>query len=215
MTLKHKLRSFAFSPAPPRSGSAGSVAVGLATNSVEVVDVGAEGGGYEVSSRLELQGHRSDVRCLALSADDTQVCGCGGGGGGGGSRRVPCACRAVRVRACVGGLRGKGEGRSRGRGLEWGGQPGTADSEGVGSDSHWCMYVFVSMDPFLCIISPCMVILSEDFTIPSSTACGCARAPVSDFTLPILAVPAAAAVVWEQCRLQTVESHHWCMPGQH
>lgn len=75
MTIKHKLRSFAFSPAPPRGGTAGSLAVGLATNSVEVVDIGAEGGGYEVSSRLELQGHRSDVRCLALSADGTQVCG--------------------------------------------------------------------------------------------------------------------------------------------
>ena len=89
MTIKHKLRSFAFSPAPPRGGTAGSLAVGLATNSVEVVDIGAEGGGYEVSSRLELQGHRSDVRCLALSADDTQVamcvcvcvCVCGRGGG--------------------------------------------------------------------------------------------------------------------------------------
>ena len=73
MTLKHKLRSFAFSPAAPRKpGCSGTLALGLANNSVEVVELGAEGG-YEVSSRLELAGHRSDVRCLALSSDDMQV----------------------------------------------------------------------------------------------------------------------------------------------
>jgi U3 small nucleolar RNA-associated protein 12 len=37
----------------------------------QVVDV--KGESYDVSSRLDLPGHRSDVRCLALSADDTQV----------------------------------------------------------------------------------------------------------------------------------------------
>lgn len=34
------------------------------------------GDSYDISGRLDLPGHRSDVRCLALSADDTQVCVC-------------------------------------------------------------------------------------------------------------------------------------------
>lgn len=47
----------------------------------QVVDV--RDNSYEVSSSLDLPGHRSDVRCLALSSDDMQVCWfsncCGGG----------------------------------------------------------------------------------------------------------------------------------------
>lgn len=38
----------------------------------QVVDVRDDS--YEVSSSLDLPGHRSDVRCLALSSDDMQVC---------------------------------------------------------------------------------------------------------------------------------------------
>lgn len=39
MTLKHKLRSFAFCPTTPK-GCTGQLALGLANNSVEVGDVG-------------------------------------------------------------------------------------------------------------------------------------------------------------------------------
>eukprot|EP00879_Flechtneria_rotunda_P014523 GHRR01015177.1.p1 GENE.GHRR01015177.1~~GHRR01015177.1.p1 ORF type:complete len:678 (+),score=232.06 GHRR01015177.1:75-2036(+) len=67
---KHKLKSFSFNPGR-LTGCLGQVALGLASNSVEVVDL--KESGYEVGSRLDLGGHRSDVRCLALAADDTQL----------------------------------------------------------------------------------------------------------------------------------------------
>ncbi|KAF6255140.1 WD40-repeat-containing domain protein [Scenedesmus sp. NREL 46B-D3] len=71
LTSKHKLKSFAFSPARSRRGGLGQLALGLSNNSIEVVDV--KEGTYESASKLELPGHRSDVRCLALSSDDTQL----------------------------------------------------------------------------------------------------------------------------------------------
>jgi hypothetical protein len=53
---------------------------------LQVVDVKDDS--YQVSSTLDLPGHRSDVRCLALSSDDMQVGrDAARGGGGRGYRR--------------------------------------------------------------------------------------------------------------------------------
>ncbi|KAF8065837.1 wdr3 [Scenedesmus sp. PABB004] len=70
VTLRHKARSFAFNAAGHR-GCLGQVAVGLANNSVELIDI--KDGSYAAAGKLDLPGHRSDVRCLALSSDDAQL----------------------------------------------------------------------------------------------------------------------------------------------
>ncbi|PNW77485.1 hypothetical protein CHLRE_10g438700v5 [Chlamydomonas reinhardtii] len=76
ISSKHgKIRAFAFAPPAARlpAGVACRLALALATNQIEVVDVSSESPEYATSSRLELPGHRSDVRCLALSPDDSAL----------------------------------------------------------------------------------------------------------------------------------------------
>eukprot|EP00775_Hariotina_reticulata_P013414 gene13414-13542_t len=70
VTSKHKMKSFSFCPVAVK-GCLGQVALGLANNSVEVLDV--KEASYETSHKLELCGHRSDIRCLALASDDSQL----------------------------------------------------------------------------------------------------------------------------------------------
>ncbi|CAM6097849.1 unnamed protein product [Calypogeia fissa] len=67
--LKQKIRSFCFSPVPPKKGTLATLAFSLHNNSTEVFDLLEES-----SSRVyavELPGHRSDVRVATLSRDDT------------------------------------------------------------------------------------------------------------------------------------------------
>ena len=78
ITAKHKVRSFAFAPAATaagggggggnRKGSLGQVVLSLANNSLEVLDFTEEG--WELRQQIAQQGHRSDVRSVALSDDD-------------------------------------------------------------------------------------------------------------------------------------------------
>lgn len=92
VATKSKIRGCAFAPAAVVAGkrkgalksgaSEGSpvaqLALSLTNNAVEVVDVrmseaqgdAASVGTSEVVQRIELGGHRSDVRCCALSSDD-------------------------------------------------------------------------------------------------------------------------------------------------
>lgn len=67
--LKQKIRSFCFSPLPPKKGTLATLAFSLHNNSIEVHDLLEES-----SSRVyavEIPGHRSDVRVAILSQDDT------------------------------------------------------------------------------------------------------------------------------------------------
>jgi U3 small nucleolar RNA-associated protein 12 len=75
ITGKHKVRSFAFAPKAVAAGgssskkaSLGQLALSLANNTLEVLDFTEEG--WEVRQQISQPGHRSDVRCLALSDDD-------------------------------------------------------------------------------------------------------------------------------------------------
>ena len=64
---KHKIRSFAFSPETGRKGLTAVVALALHSNGLEVYDI--SDGSAELSRAVDLPGHRSDVRSLALSSD--------------------------------------------------------------------------------------------------------------------------------------------------
>ena len=76
IACKHRVKGIAFAPAAVadesarrKRGCVAQLALGLANNSVEVLDVNAEGG-HEVCQRVELGGHRADIRSVALSPDD-------------------------------------------------------------------------------------------------------------------------------------------------
>lgn len=87
LRLKHKAKSFAFglggkSKAARKAGASAAdapaasavpqLAIALATNAIEVYAVsGEEGATPSLAGDIELPGHRSDVRSLALSQDDT------------------------------------------------------------------------------------------------------------------------------------------------
>lgn len=68
-----QIRSAAFAPpgAPRKKGALCQLALSLANNAIEVVDLMQ--GAFEVSHRLEQAGHRSDVRALTLSSDDATL----------------------------------------------------------------------------------------------------------------------------------------------
>jgi U3 small nucleolar RNA-associated protein 12 len=66
-----KIRSFDVSHV---KGDAFSLLCALANNSVEVYKSVEEGDEpFKIVSTLELQGHRTDVRCVALSSDDELI----------------------------------------------------------------------------------------------------------------------------------------------
>ncbi len=100
LSLKSKVRSFAFAPAvalraAKRAGAKGAGAAGgqaclarlalsLSNNTVELLDLLAPAGAFESEAgpapeevvqeavqRLEQGGHRADIRAVALSPDDT------------------------------------------------------------------------------------------------------------------------------------------------
>ncbi|KAL3678206.1 hypothetical protein R1sor_021162 [Riccia sorocarpa] len=67
--MKHKIRSFCFSPVQAKKGTIGTVAMALHNNSVEVHELQES-----TATRLhgvELPGHRSDVRVARLSQDSS------------------------------------------------------------------------------------------------------------------------------------------------
>lgn len=75
ISAKHKVRSFAFAPAGSphvRKGTLATVALALTTNVLELVSIGGEGAS-EVLCRLDQAGHRSDIRAVALSPDDSTL----------------------------------------------------------------------------------------------------------------------------------------------
>ena len=81
LLLKSKVRGFCFLSeglSPPASSSAAAavarLAVGLGNNSFEVHDVGAKGS--EKVHTVDREGHRSDVRALALASDDSVLATC-------------------------------------------------------------------------------------------------------------------------------------------
>lgn len=68
--VKQKARSFSFSPALVRKGHLlATVAISLHNNSLEVYDLTE--GSFTSAHTLDLPGHRSDVRSLTLSHDNT------------------------------------------------------------------------------------------------------------------------------------------------
>ncbi|KAG2501235.1 hypothetical protein HYH03_001042 [Edaphochlamys debaryana] len=75
VSSKAKVRAFAFAPPAAKlpAGVACRLALSLANNAVEIVDVAADTASYASASRLELGGHRSDVRALALAPDDSAL----------------------------------------------------------------------------------------------------------------------------------------------
>ncbi|GBG68516.1 hypothetical protein CBR_g3060 [Chara braunii] len=70
LRLKQKVRSFAFSPGALRKNLVAEIALSLSNNSLEVYDL-QESGDCHLIHAIELAGHRSDVRALALSSDDS------------------------------------------------------------------------------------------------------------------------------------------------
>ncbi|GIL45803.1 hypothetical protein Vafri_2953 [Volvox africanus] len=70
-----KIRAFCFAPPaaklPP--GVACRLALSLSNNCIEVLNINSETNSYDTASRIDLAGHRSDVRALALSSDDMSL----------------------------------------------------------------------------------------------------------------------------------------------
>jgi U3 small nucleolar RNA-associated protein 12 len=74
---KHKARGAAFCPPSARRAAPARLLLALANNSLEVWELDAQpgagaggGGGAARAQVVDAGGHRSDVRCLALSSDD-------------------------------------------------------------------------------------------------------------------------------------------------
>ncbi|GFR42436.1 hypothetical protein Agub_g3341 [Astrephomene gubernaculifera] len=70
-----KLRAFCFAPPAARlpPGVACRLALARSDNAIEIVDVSSDSHAYSPFSRLDLPGHRSDIRALALSPDDSAL----------------------------------------------------------------------------------------------------------------------------------------------
>jgi U3 small nucleolar RNA-associated protein 12 len=68
MHLKQKIRSFSFSDSTKKNNLA-TVAFALHDNSLEVYDLTEDG--HSIVHTIDLPGHRSDVRSLTLSSDNT------------------------------------------------------------------------------------------------------------------------------------------------
>ncbi|KAJ1493201.1 WD40-repeat-containing domain protein [Baffinella frigidus] len=80
-SASHKLRAAAAMCMPDGAGGGGvKVLCALSNNALEVWEVGVEKGAEAVlGAALYQPGHRSDVRAVALSNDDTAVAACAGG----------------------------------------------------------------------------------------------------------------------------------------
>eukprot|EP00898_Chlorokybus_atmophyticus_P008490 jgi/Chlat1/8642/Chrsp87S00661 len=68
---KTKVRSFSFCPSPSRKGAVLEVALALHNNSLEVWAVRSGAKEAEKVQTLDQQGHRTDVRAVVLSSDDS------------------------------------------------------------------------------------------------------------------------------------------------
>ncbi|GIL71861.1 hypothetical protein Vretimale_671 [Volvox reticuliferus] len=70
-----KIKAFCFAPPgaklPP--GVMCRLALSLSNNCIEILNVSSETNSYDTASRIDLGGHRSDVRALALSSDDMSL----------------------------------------------------------------------------------------------------------------------------------------------
>eukprot|EP00798_Chlamydomonas_sp_ICE-L_P003607 gene3607-13691_t len=76
IAVKQRIKGVAFAPAVAvgeaakrKKGTNAQIAISLANNCVEVVDIDTEGV-TSVVQKLELAGHRTDIRALTLSSDD-------------------------------------------------------------------------------------------------------------------------------------------------
>lgn len=80
-SASHKLRAAAAMCMPDGAGGGGVKGLcALSNNALEVWEVGVEKGAEAVlGAALYQPGHRSDVRAVALSNDDTAVAACAGG----------------------------------------------------------------------------------------------------------------------------------------
>ncbi|GLC41201.1 hypothetical protein PLESTB_001527400 [Pleodorina starrii] len=70
-----KIKAFCFTPPAAKlpAGVACRLVLSLSNNCIEVVNISSETHDYDTASRIDLGGHRSDVRALALSADDSSL----------------------------------------------------------------------------------------------------------------------------------------------
>ncbi|GLI64000.1 hypothetical protein VaNZ11_007154, partial [Volvox africanus] len=70
-----KIKAFCFAPSgtklPP--GVACRLALSLSNNCIKVLNISSETNSYDTASCIDLGGHRSDVRALALSSDDMSL----------------------------------------------------------------------------------------------------------------------------------------------
>ncbi|EFJ52522.1 hypothetical protein VOLCADRAFT_79148 [Volvox carteri f. nagariensis] len=70
-----KIKAFCFAPPAVKlaAGVACRLVLSLSNNCIEILNVASETHSYDTASRIDLGGHRSDVRALSLSSDDSAL----------------------------------------------------------------------------------------------------------------------------------------------